>query len=155
MLFITYSTVLMEYACINTRKSRASSREKLLHCLHAYHKTHLHTMNVSNTRSLLLLIESFLLKILCFSATEIFSCFKVINAFNSWADTFMKSSRSFALMHSALENFCTPLFNKGCFLDLPTSRLRECRRCEGRLRREPRMFRLQKIEYNLHNVGVK
>ena len=32
--FITYSTVLMEFASINTRKSRASIREKLLHCLH-------------------------------------------------------------------------------------------------------------------------
>ena len=32
--FITYSTVLIEFASKNTRKSRASIREKLLHCLH-------------------------------------------------------------------------------------------------------------------------
>ena len=46
---------------------------------------------------------------LFFSATEIFSCSKELNAFKSWTDTFMKSSTFFVHnMHSALENFCTP-----------------------------------------------
>ena len=54
---------------------------------HAHHKTYLHTMKVYNTKPVSLL----LIKFSFFSTTDVFTCSKVINAFNrqnSWTDTF-------------------------------------------------------------------
>lgn len=50
-------------------------------CMHAYRKTHLHRMEVYNTRRVCLIIEVFLIKILLFSTTEIFTSSKVISTF--------------------------------------------------------------------------
>ena len=102
MLFITYSTVLMECACFLIKGLDSREITSLPSCLSqdsfAYNKCFKHPITSPPHRN-------FSPK--DFSATEIFSCSKVINAFNSWTDTFMKSSTSFALMHTALENFCT------------------------------------------------
>ena len=82
---------LIEYACINTRKSRASIREKRHHYQRAktwwtwrvisviaenkplaHHKTHLHTMKVYNTQPVSLTIEVLLITIfLCFQHLSI------------------------------------------------------------------------------------
>ena len=82
---------LIECACINTRKSRASIREKRHHCQRAktwwtwrvisiiaenkplaHHKTHLHTMKVYNTEPVSLTIEVLLITILlCFDHLSI------------------------------------------------------------------------------------
>ena len=94
---------MIEYACINTRKS---IREKLHHCQrpktwwrwcvisiiaenkpHAHQKTHLQKMRVNYTQP----VHS--------PTIEAFTCSKVINAFkreNSCSDPFRKSSRTFA-----------------------------------------------------------
>ena len=63
-----------------------------------------------NARSLLLPIEIFLLKILCFFRRLKYSLVPKYSTLSSrWTDTFMKSSTFFVHnMHSALENFCTP-----------------------------------------------
>ena len=62
---------LVEYACINTRKSMASIREKLhqkrnehvasFQLSPAHHKTQFHTMKVYNTRPVSLTIEVYFL----------------------------------------------------------------------------------------------
>ena len=83
---------LIEYACINTHKSRALIQEKLHHCqktktwwiwrvillmakhkLHAHHKTHLHTTKVYNTQSYRLL----------FLTTEVSTCSKSNQCFKA------------------------------------------------------------------------
>ena len=92
LLFISYWTVI-EYACINTRKS---IRGKLHHCQrpkmwrtwrvfsitaenipHAHHKTHLHAINVYNTRP----VYSITIEVL----TEVFTC--------SWKKSTLSSDR--------------------------------------------------------------
>ena len=65
--------------------------------LQAHHKTHFHTMKVYNARSVYSLsIEVF---------SEVFTCFKVINAFkqqNLWTDRFPESSTS---LHQSFLSF--------------------------------------------------
>ena len=75
-IYFLYRIRWFDYACTNTRKSRASIREKIHHCQraktwwkwriisiitelkpHAPHKTHLHTIKVYNTRPFSLTIE--------------------------------------------------------------------------------------------------
>ena len=96
LLFPSYSTMI-EYACINTQKSRASIREKLHHC-----QTQKHGVSFQSSQKINpMLITSFIcIKWKFFITqpvysltmevfTEVFTCSKVINAFkqyNSWTN---------------------------------------------------------------------
>ena len=107
---LSYS-MICKYACVNTRKSRASIQEKLNQkrdedgaSFQSYTAcssqdssvTHLHTVKVYNARPVSLTIEALFIKILLFLTTKVITCSKVINAFKrqkSSTDPFRKTAR--------------------------------------------------------------
>ena len=98
LIFISYSTIcfwidwvrVCKYMKIKDLDSRAKEQKRdergasfqsspKINCMLI--TTRLHTMKVYNTRPVCLPIEVLLIKILLFSTNEVFSRFKVINAF--------------------------------------------------------------------------